>query len=43
MILLAIVGSTIGKWLRRAILAVAQPPEHANRNPPPEYYKFPIF
>jgi hypothetical protein len=43
MILLSIAGSTIGRWFRRAILALAQPPAHSNRNVPPEFYKFPLL
>jgi hypothetical protein len=43
MILLTIVGSTIGGWFRRAILALAQPTARSNRNLPPEFYKFPLF
>jgi hypothetical protein len=42
MILLAIAGSTIGGWLRRAILALAQPAPHSNRDVPPEFYRFPL-
>ena len=46
MILLTLAGSTIGNWVRRAMLAVTRPPpaQHSNRDvPPPEYYRFPIF
>jgi hypothetical protein len=43
MILWAIASSTIGRWLRHGILALAQQAEHDRRNPRPEYYKFPIF
>ena len=44
MTLLAIAGSTIGAWWRRAILALTQPaPRSKSDVPPPEYYKFPIF
>jgi hypothetical protein len=43
MILLAIAGSTIGAWWRRAILALTQPAPHTKGEVPPEFYKFPIF
>jgi len=44
MIVLTLAGSTIGNWVRRAILAVTRPTPHSNRDvPPPEYYRFPIF
>jgi len=43
MILLAIAGSTIGAWWRRAILALAHPAPHSKGDVPPEFYKFPIF
>jgi hypothetical protein len=43
MILLATAGSTITKWLRRAILALGPPGAHSNRNVPPEFYRFPPF
>jgi hypothetical protein len=41
MILLAIAGSTIGAWWRRAILALAHP--SSKRDIPAEFYKFPLF
>jgi hypothetical protein len=43
MILLAIAGSTIGAWWRRAILALTQPAPHTKSEVPREFYKFPIF
>ncbi len=43
MILLAIVGSTIGTWWRRAILALTRPAPRSNNHVPTEFYKFPIF
>jgi hypothetical protein len=43
MILLAMVGRTIGEWWRRAMLALVQPAPHPKRDVPPEYYQFPIF
>ncbi|HWO86933.1 MAG TPA: hypothetical protein VNN75_10680 [Stellaceae bacterium] len=43
MILLAIAGSTIGAWWRRAILAMTHPKPRAKSEVPLEYYKFPIF
>lgn len=43
MILLAIAGSTIGAWWRRAILALTRPAPRSKSDVPPEYYRFPIF
>jgi hypothetical protein len=43
MSLLAIAGSTIGAWWRRAILALVHPAPRSKRDVPPEYYRFPIF
>jgi len=43
MILLAIAGSTIGAWWRRAILALTQPVLHSKGEVPLEFYRFPIF
>ncbi len=43
MTLLAIAGSTIGAWWRRAILALTQPAPRSKSEVAPEYYKFPIF
>ena len=43
MIMLAIAGSTIGVWWRRAILALAHPAPSSKRDIPPEFYRFPIF
>ncbi len=43
MILLAIAGSTIGAWWRRAILALMQSALRSESDVPPEFYKFPIF
>ena len=43
MILLTIMGGTIGQWWRRAILAFAEPAPRSNRDVPPEFYKFPLF
>jgi hypothetical protein len=43
MILLAIAGSTIAEWFRRAIVAIAQPAPRSNRDVPPEFYRFPLF
>ena len=43
MILLAIAGSTIGAWWRRAILAFTRPALSSKRDVPAEFYKFPLF
>jgi len=44
MTLLAIAGSTIGAWWRRAILAMTHPEQPRSKSEVPlEYYKFPIF
>lgn len=43
MILLALAARTIGQWLRRAIVALAQTAPQSNRDVPPEYYRFPLF
>jgi len=43
MIMLAIVGSTIGEWWRRAILTFAKPAPRSSRDVPPEFYNFPLF
>jgi len=43
MTLLAIAGSTIGAWWRRAILVLAHPAPRLKSDVPPEFYKFPIF
>ncbi len=43
MTLLAIAGSTIGAWWRRAILSLTRPAQHSKSDVPPEFYKFPIF
>jgi hypothetical protein len=43
MILLAIAGSTISAWWRRAILALTQPAPHPKGEVPLEFYRFPIF
>jgi len=43
MTLLAIAGSTIGAWWRRAILALTHPALLSKSDVPPEFYKFPIF
>ncbi len=43
MILLAIAGSTIGAWWRRAIMALTHPAPCSESEVPPEFYKFPIF
>jgi len=43
MTFLTLAGSTIGNWVRRAMLTVTGPAPHSNRVPPPEYYRFPIF
>jgi len=43
MTLLAIAGSTIGAWWRRAILALAQPAPRSKGEVPLEFYRFPIF
>ena len=43
MTLLAITGSTIGAWWRRAILALAQPATRSKGEVPLEFYRFPIF
>ena len=41
--ILALAGSAIVKWLRRAILAIAQSAPQSNRDVPPEFYRFPLF
>jgi hypothetical protein len=41
MLLLAIASGS--KWLRRAILALAQRAERSRRSLPPEIYRFPPF
>ena len=43
MILMTIVGSTIGQWWRRAILALRQPASRPRCYDPPEFYRFPPF
>ena len=43
MILLAMAGSTIGAWWRRAILTLAHPAPRSKSDVPPEFYRFPIF
>jgi len=43
MILLAIVGSTIGASWRRAILALTRPAPRSNNDVPTEFYRFPVF
>jgi hypothetical protein len=43
MILFTIAYDAIGKWLRRAMLALVRPAPHSNRNVPREYYRFPLF
>ncbi len=43
MTLLTLAGSTIGGWLHRAILALAWPTPHPDRDVPPEFYRFPLF
>jgi len=43
MILLVLIGSTIGGWWHRAIVALAEPAPHAERDLPREYYKFPPY
>jgi hypothetical protein len=43
MIWLAIAGSTIGVWWRRAILALTRPTPRPKSEITPEYYRFPIF
>lgn len=43
MMLLALAGSTIGKWWRRVILALTKPLLHSNCGDPPEFYRFPPF
>jgi hypothetical protein len=43
MTLLALAGSTIGGWWRRAIVALARPTPHSNPEVPREYYRFPPF
>jgi hypothetical protein len=41
--LLASVYHAVGKRLRRAMLALAQPPVRSDRNVSSEYYRFPPF
>jgi hypothetical protein len=43
MILFAIAYEAVGRWLRRAMLALARPPAHAHRKVPQEFYRFPLF
>ena len=43
MTLLAIAGSTIGAWWRRAILALTHPAPRSKNEVPLEFYKFPMF
>ena len=43
MTLLAIAGSTIGAWWRRAIIALTLPALSPKSDIPPEFYRFPIF
>jgi hypothetical protein len=43
MILLAMAGSTIGAWWRRAILALARPAPRSKHEVPLEFYRFPMF
>ena len=43
MILLAIAGSTIGTWWRRAILALTRPVPRSKNEVPLEFYRFPMF
>jgi hypothetical protein len=44
MTLLAIAGSTIGAWWRRAIVAFTQPAPHPKGGEVPlEFYRFPMF
>jgi hypothetical protein len=43
MILLAIVGGTIGTWWRRAILALTRPAPRSKNEVPLEFYRFPMF
>ena len=43
MTLLAIAGSTIRAWWRRAILALTHPAPRSKSDVPPEFYRFPIF
>jgi hypothetical protein len=40
--LLALVGNSVGRLFRRVMLALAQSAAPANRNVPPEFYKFPF-
>jgi hypothetical protein len=43
MSLLAIAGSTIGTWWRRAILALTGPAPRSKNQVPLEFYRFPMF
>jgi hypothetical protein len=43
MILLALAGSTIGKWWYRAMLALVQPATRSQRDVPQAFYRFPLF
>ena len=43
MILFAVAGSTIGKWLRRAMMALWRSAARSQPDVPPEYYRFPPF
>ena len=43
MTVLAISGSTIRAWWRRAILAFAHPAPRSKHEAPLEFYRFPMF
>jgi len=43
MTLLIIAGKAIGGWLQHAIVSLAPPPAHTDRNDWTEYYRFPMF
>jgi hypothetical protein len=40
---LAFVGNSVGRLLRRVMLALAPSAATSDRNLPPEFYKFPLF
>ncbi len=43
MILLSLVGGSIGGWLRSVIVAIVRSVPHSSREVPREYYRFPPF
>ncbi len=43
LMLLTFAGSAAGRLLRRAALALTEPPAAAERELPPEWFKFPLY